>query len=116
MSTVLEALDQGGIVTPQPARSHIGVIGPAAAFRRNPRYVLVGVLDVTGFAMNAVLRVDHVARAARLLHPLIDPGRAIAGGWTAIEIMFGRFLQLEVGDLQMYRLVLFMVRVGEKHR
>ena len=42
---------------------HRLVIRPAAALWRNPGNVAVGVLDVAGFAMDAVLGVDLEARA-----------------------------------------------------
>ena len=38
--------------------SHVGVVGPSKTFRRNPRNVLRGVLDIAGFAMHTVLGVD----------------------------------------------------------
>src|SRR4029079_9944338 len=55
--------------------SHIRVLRSAAALRRHPDYVAVGVLDIAGFAVDAVLRVDHKARLAALLDPLLDAGR-----------------------------------------
>src|SRR5471030_2395939 len=51
---------------------HIWVIRSAAAFRRNPGDVLIRVLDVAGFAVDAILRVDDELRAACLLDPFID--------------------------------------------
>jgi hypothetical protein len=87
MSTAFESLDKGSIVTPGPiriinsdrslflprmmlqtrsvaakrlpTRSHIRIVRPAATFGRNPGDVLIGILDVAGFAVNAILRVDH---------------------------------------------------------
>src|SRR5471032_510857 len=56
--------------------SHIGIFRAAAALRRHPGDVAVGVLDVAGFAVDAVLRVDHKARLTALLDPLVDTGRA----------------------------------------
>ena len=44
------------------ARSHVRVVRAAAALRHRPHDVLLGVLDVAGFAMHAVLRVDLEAR------------------------------------------------------
>jgi hypothetical protein len=38
--------------------SHIRIIRPAAAFRRHPVNVLGRVLDVAGFAVDAVLSID----------------------------------------------------------
>src|SRR5688572_12709615 len=41
--------------------SHVGIVRSPAAFGRDPIDVLVRVLDVAGLAVDAVLRVDHVA-------------------------------------------------------
>jgi hypothetical protein len=43
--------------------SHCLVIRPAAALRWNPGNVAVRILDVTGFAVDAVLGIDHEAGA-----------------------------------------------------
>src|SRR6266446_10702062 len=51
--------------------SHGLVIGPAAAFRRNPGDVAVGILHVAGFAVDAILGVDDKAWPGRLLDPFI---------------------------------------------
>ena len=83
MSTTFEGLDKGSIVTPKdspadlfecsaPVRpdrvpirslladlSHIRIIRAATALGRNPGDVLIGILDVAGFAVNTILRVDH---------------------------------------------------------
>src|SRR5260370_195014 len=40
------------------ASLHVRVIGPAAALRYHPIDVLLRVLNVAGFAMHAILRVD----------------------------------------------------------
>src|ERR1700722_7892271 len=88
--------------------SHCLVIRPAAALRRNPGDVAVRVLDVAGFAMDAILGVDLVTRPGRLLDPFIDASRAIAVGRPGIDVVLGGLLQVHVGDLQMNRLVLFV--------
>jgi hypothetical protein len=66
---------------PSPAPSHIRIIRSAAALGGGPVDVLLGVLDVAGFAMDAVLRVDDEARVlARgfvAIDHFIDAGRAI---------------------------------------
>src|SRR3954465_12728584 len=58
--------------------SHIRVFRTATAFRRHPGDGAVGILDVAGFTVDAVLRVDDKPRLVALLHPLVDAGRAIA--------------------------------------
>src|SRR5437764_1090278 len=61
-----KSLNRAGVAAswpPYPSRtSHIRVIRAAPAFRGNPGDVPVGVLDIAGFAMNAILGVDHVFR------------------------------------------------------
>src|SRR5262245_1142536 len=65
-----------------PERSnmlHIRIVRTAGALGRNPGNVLIGVLDIASLAVDAVLRVDHIARLTPLLYPFIDAGRAIPG-------------------------------------
>ena len=38
-----------------PRKLHIGIIGAAAALRRNPIDILSGIFNITCFAVNAVL-------------------------------------------------------------
>ena len=59
--------------------SHIRVIRPAAAFRRDPVDVLGGVLDVAGFAVDAVLGIDlQPWRVLAIPQDFVHPRRAIA--------------------------------------
>ena len=82
-----------------PARGlHIGIIRAPSAFRRNPGDVLVGVLDVAGFAVNAVLRVDDIFHVRAFPDPFIDAGGAIARRRAAINIVLGGFLQRRIGN------------------
>src|SRR6202012_4565169 len=62
------------------ARLHVGVVRASAAFGRRPHDVLRGILDVAGFAVDAVLGVDLEARVLPLVvvEDLIDARRAIA--------------------------------------
>ena len=96
--------------------SHRLIIGSATALGRNPDDVAVWILHVAGFAVDAILGVDDEAWPGRLLDPFIDAGRAITIGRTGVDIVFGSLLQAHVGDLEMDRLVLFMVGVGKEHR
>jgi len=41
-------------------RSHVGIVGTAPTLRRNPGDVGVWILDVAGFAVNAVLSVYDI--------------------------------------------------------
>jgi len=65
--------------------------------------------------MDAVLGVDLKAWSRGFLNPFIDAGRAIAVGRAGIDIVLGGLLQIEVGDLQMNRLVLFMIGIGQEY-
>src|ERR1700759_5029197 len=96
--------------------SHPLIVGSTAALRRNPGDIAVGILDVAGFAMDAVLRVDLVERSRAFLDPFVDAGRAIAIRRSGKYVMLGRLLQVHVGDLEMNRLVLLMVGVGQEYR
>src|SRR5207247_1861018 len=98
------------------ASLHTLIVGPAAALGRNPGDIAVRVLHVAGFAVDAVLGVDLEARTGGLLDPLIDSGRAIAVRRTGIDVVLRRLLQVHVGDLEMNRLVLFMVGIGKEYR
>src|SRR6266567_1260394 len=73
-------------------KSHIRVVRSATTFWRNPGNILVGVLDVTSFAVDAVLRVDYEFRRTRFFHPFIDTGRAITRRWAGKHVMLGFFL------------------------
>src|SRR5690606_37966666 len=99
-----------------PPLLHIGVNRPLATLRRHPVDVLVGVLDVAGLAVHAILGVDDVDLPAILLHPLIDACRTITGRRTGINVMFGALLQLHVLYLKMHRLVLLMIGGGQEYR
>src|SRR3982751_7089484 len=60
------------------ASLHVGIIRSSSAFGNDPVDVLGRVLDVAGFAMDAILRVDLEARAGRFLDEFVDSGRAIS--------------------------------------
>src|SRR5713101_1141537 len=59
------------------ASLHVRVIRPAAAFRYHPIDVLLRVLNVAGFAMHAILRVDlqPLLAGPGLFDDLVDAGR-----------------------------------------
>src|SRR6478609_10947045 len=98
------------------ARLHRLVVWTAAALRGNPGNVAVGVLYVAGFAVDAVLGVDLEARARTFLDPLIDAGRAITIRGTGKHVVLGGLLEVHVRDLEMDRLVLLMIGIGQEHR
>src|SRR5262249_30200581 len=97
-------------------RVHRLVILPATALRRNPGDFAVGDLDAAGFSEDVILRVDLEARARGLLDPFINAGRTVTVRGTGEDIVLRRLLQIHVGDLEVNRLVLLMVGVGEEHR
>src|SRR6266446_5191921 len=94
---------------------HVGIVGAAAAFGRDPHDVLLRVLDVAGLAVHAVLRVDLQTRRGLEVHELVDAGRAVALLRPGIDLQilqgYGRILEGEVD-----RLVLVVVGVGDEHR
>src|SRR2546422_4236125 len=94
---------------------HVGIVGAAAAFRRDPDDVLLRVLDIAGLAVHAVLRVDLQARRGLEVDELIDAGRAVALLRPGIDLQivqgYGRILERQVD-----RLVLVVVGVGDEHR
>jgi uncharacterized NAD(P)/FAD-binding protein YdhS len=100
--------------------SHLLIIGAAAAFRRRPGDVLRGVLDVAGFAMHAILRVDDEARIglARLVavDDLVNARRAIEPRRLGVARQVDAYGDRRVRQLQMNRLVLLVIGVGEEHR
>src|SRR5437773_12262793 len=72
--------------------SHIRVVRPTATLGRNSGYIFIGVLDIAGFAVDAVLGVDHKFWRAGLLHPFIDTGRAITRRGASEYVMLRCFL------------------------
>ena len=91
------------------------VIRPAAAFRRAPINILRWVLDVAGFAMHAILRIDHQARLAFFhAHRLINPSGAIAafGAGECFEIH--ALPARRIAQLQMRGLVFLMIGIRQK--
>src|SRR5215475_5641324 len=55
---------------------HLGVVRTASALRSSPCDVAGGILDVAGFAVDAVLRIDDELEVGTLADPLVD------AGWT----------------------------------
>ena len=71
------AIEENGLF--QKPRSHIRIVRPAATFWCDPVDVLVRVFDIAGFAVDAVLRVDHeFGLCAFFLNPFVNARRAIA--------------------------------------
>src|SRR3989304_6237076 len=93
-----------------PIRLQSGVIGASAPLRADPGNVLARVLDIAGFAVDAVLSVDLKAfAAAGLGDDLVDTRRTIALRRLGVLRQIHRNGDVRVGKLKMYRLVLLMV-------
>jgi hypothetical protein len=72
------SFDRSRRASPTKWALHIGVKRSFATLWRDPVDILIGILDVTGFAVHAILRIDDELVFAILFNPLINPGRAIA--------------------------------------
>ena len=99
-------------------RSHIRIVRAAGTLRNRPGDVLRRVLDIAGFAVDAVLGVDLETRvgAIRLPHDFIHARRAVAlrrlvESRQVIGDRNGRIL-----ELQMDRLVFFVVGRRQEDR
>ena len=103
------------LLTPDSG-SHIGIIRSATAFRRHPADVLVGVFDIAGFAVDAVLRIDDKARLPAVFRPFVNRSRTVARRGSGIDVVLGRFLQSIVAHQQMGRLILLMIGVRQIDR
>jgi len=103
-----------GLTTP----SHAVVGGTAASLGHHPVDVLLGVLDITGLAVDAVLGVDLQLHVAALLvgHVLVDAGgaEALLGSLVKRQVVVHRNAVVLEG--QMGGLVALVVRTSESHR
>ena len=90
-------------------RLHGGVVRAARAFWRNPGNVLGGVLDITGFAVDAVLGIDSKTGASFRLLELINSCRAKALFRSCISRVVGLYGNSGLSQLQVDRLVFLMV-------
>src|ERR1700728_1007948 len=95
--------------------SHVWIVGATATFGRNPGNVAVRVLDVARLAVDAVLRIDDVFQVFAFAHPLVDAGRTISGRRAAVDVMLRRPLQIEIGHMEMCRLILFVICVRQEY-
>jgi hypothetical protein len=86
---------------------------PTATFGRNPGDDLIGIGDVTRFAVNAVCRIDFEARAALgiRLHFVNSCGAEMLAGVSELAGA-ARGADIEIGDLQVRRLILFVAGTG----
>src|SRR5690348_1114392 len=96
---------------------HVRVIGASAAFGSDPVDILGRVLDVAGFAVDAVLRIDLQPGLTVLrLHEFVDARRTITLFGPGIYGQVDGRRYVRVLERQMNRLVFLMVGVGNEHR
>src|ERR1700722_2015533 len=94
---------------------HTVVIRPSAAFRGYPRYDLVWIGDVAGFAVDAIRWVQADAFAvglARVVDHFVDVRRTEILARAAEFFHTPRVADVRVVDYQMRRLVFFMLGTG----
>src|SRR4051812_5368816 len=95
-----------------PSHLHVRIIGASAAFWGDPVDVLGRVLDVAGFAVDAILGVDLKPRLTiRILDKLVNSRGAIALLGSVIDRQVDRGGYVRVLERQMNRLIFFMIRV-----
>src|ERR1700712_3432748 len=89
-----------------------GIHRTAAAFGGYPVDVLGRVLDVAGFAVDAVLRIDLQLWIAGVgAGDFVDSGWAVAGFRTAVLVPVDADRQAGIAKFQMGRLVFLMIGV-----
>src|SRR6185295_12985792 len=103
-----------------PTRSrpilHVGIVRAAPAFRHHPFNVLCWVFDVTGFAVDAVLRIDLQPGSSGFLNDLVHPSRAVALLGCVIERQIGGYRYGRVLEPQVGWLILLVIGVGDIDR
>tara|TARA_B100001964_G_C14246974_1_gene607944 strand:+ start:3317 stop:3673 length:357 start_codon:yes stop_codon:yes gene_type:complete len=104
-----------GLLNKRPL--HIAVVGSAGALWYNPGDVLGRVLDVTCFAVNAILCIDLEFLAAILCFDyFIDTCRTVSLGWLIVEKEIRVDGDILIGELQVTGLVFFVGGIGQKYR
>jgi hypothetical protein len=76
---------------------------------------LRGILDVTGFAVNAVLRVDLKTRAAWFLNYFVHAGRAVTLSRFGIQREILRDRDFRILQLQVAGLVFLMIGARQEY-
>lgn len=109
---------QCGIGATKSGSLHAVVGGATASLGHHPVDVLLGVLDITGLAVDAVLRVDLQLHVAALLvgHVLVDAGwaEALLGSLVYGKIVINRYVVIL--ERQVSRLVALVVGASQRHR
>lgn len=109
---------QCGIEATESDSLHAVVGGAATSLGHHPVDVLLGVLDITGLAVDAVLSVDLQLHVAALLvgHVLVDAGwaEALLGSLVYGKIVINRYVVIL--KRQVSRLVALVVGASQRHR
>src|SRR5262249_23950636 len=109
-------------LSPSPAEqagcapSHLPVVGTLSAPPRGPGDDPVGIRDVAGLAVHAVLVVDHERAAAgrlRVVDHLVDRRRAEVLAGIAVLLGAARRADVGIRDLEVGRLVGLVCRAGQ---
>ena len=98
------------------ARLHLRVVGPLAALGRRPRDHLIGICDVAGLAVHAVLVVDEelpLPGVLRVVDHLVDGRRAERLARIAVLLGADVATQIGVGHDQVRRLIRLVRRAAE---
>jgi hypothetical protein len=92
---------------------HVLVIGAAAAFGRDPVNDLVRILDVTGFAMDTIGRIDLQLSAVTLSDHFINLCRAEPRARIIVFLGAAGGADFRFENFQVDRLILIMFRCGK---
>src|SRR3954451_22149748 len=99
-----------------PNSLHVRVIGSSTAFRRDPVDVLGRVLDVAGFAVDAILSVDLQARLANgFVDKLTNSRGAITLLGSGIDRQVDRRRYVRVLGRQMSPLLFLVIGVRDEN-
>jgi hypothetical protein len=98
LPTALSLPPRAGGLNDEP-RSHVGIVGTATALRGHPGDVGVWILNIAGFAVNAVLSVYDVLQIGALADPLVDSSWTIARRRACMDVVFRRSLNIDIVDM-----------------
>ena len=99
----------------QPIRAshgllHPGIIGATAALGTDPVDILARVLDIAGFAVDAVLRVDLKFRIPFIIaHDLVNACRAISLRRLGVQRQIDHDGNAGVRELEVDRLIFLVI-------
>src|ERR1041384_1114051 len=88
---------------------HIRIVGATAPFGRDPGDILRRILEVAGFAMHAILRIDLKLGTGAFLDYFINARRTVALRRLCILGQIDRNGNGRIAQLKVYRLIFFMI-------